>query len=134
MEALDDLPGSLKFLVGVRPGEIEVELVGVDLGQEVAAVLEGFQIEELVFFEAVDGFDVALEGVSGRRNTDICLAILNNVVIEPLGPKHDRATFHAVLAEGHSGRTVWVVSDACVTQENQRKSPFGRNTYQLPAR
>ena len=71
MESLDDLPGSLKFLVGVGPGEIEVELVGVDLGQEVAAALEVFQIEELVFFETVDGFDVALESVSGRRNTDM---------------------------------------------------------------
>jgi hypothetical protein len=71
MEALDDLPGSLKFLVGVGPGEIEVELVGVDLGQEVAAALEEFQIEELIFFEAMDGFDVALEGVSGGGNADM---------------------------------------------------------------
>ena len=71
IEALDDLPGSLKFLVGVGPGEIEVELVGMDFGEEVTAALEEFQIEELVFFEAVDGFDVALEGVSGRGNTDM---------------------------------------------------------------
>src|ERR1700735_5519761 len=70
-EAFDDLPGSLKFLVGVGPGEIEVELVSMDFGQEVAAVLEVFQIEELVFFETVDGFDVALESVSGRGNTDM---------------------------------------------------------------
>src|ERR1700735_439882 len=62
-EAFDDLPGSLKFLVGVGPGEIEVELVSMDFGQEVAAVLEVFQIEELVFFETVDGFDVALDSV-----------------------------------------------------------------------
>src|ERR1035441_5103089 len=71
MESLDDLPGSLKFLVGVGPGEIEVELVGVDLGQEVAAALEVFQIEELVFFETVDGFDVALESLSGRGDKEM---------------------------------------------------------------
>src|SRR6185437_4683742 len=71
MKSFDDLPGSLKFLVGVGPGEIEVELVGVDFGQEVSATMEGFQIEEFVFFETVDGFDVALESVSGRRNTDM---------------------------------------------------------------
>jgi len=70
-EPLDDLPGSLVLLVGVGTGEIEVELVGAGLGQEVAAVGERFQIEELVFDEAVDGFDVALEGVGGRGDADV---------------------------------------------------------------
>ena len=68
-EAFDDLPGSLIFFVGVRSGQVEVELVGVDLGEEVSPAGEGFQIEEFVFFDAVDGFDVALVSVRGRGNT-----------------------------------------------------------------
>ena len=63
-EAFDDLPGTLIFFVGIGPSEIEVELIGVSLGKEVAATGEVFQIEELVFFEAMDGFNVALVGVS----------------------------------------------------------------------
>jgi len=45
--------------------EVEVELKGVSLGEEVAAAGERFQIEELVFDQAMDGFDLSLEGVSG---------------------------------------------------------------------
>jgi len=29
------------------------------------------EIEELIFDEAVDGFDIALEGVSGGRDADV---------------------------------------------------------------
>jgi hypothetical protein len=67
-EELDDLPRTEVLLMGVPAGEIEVELVGMDLGEEIAAAGEGFQVEELVFFEAVDGFDVALVGVSCGRD------------------------------------------------------------------
>jgi hypothetical protein len=59
------------FFVGVGTDEIEVKLVGVSLGEEIAAAGEVFQIEELVFFEAVEGFDVALIGVSGGRDADV---------------------------------------------------------------
>src|SRR3990172_1698190 len=65
-EPFDDLPGRLIFFVRVGPGEVEVELIGVHFGQEIAAAGECFQIEELVFFQAMNGFDVALIGVSGR--------------------------------------------------------------------
>ena len=48
--------------------EVEVELIGVDLGEEVAAASEVFEVEELVFFEAMNGFYIALVGVRGRRD------------------------------------------------------------------
>jgi hypothetical protein len=73
-EPLDDLPGGLIFFVGVRPGEVEVELIGVHLGEEIAAAGEGFQIEELVFFEAMNGFDIALVGVSRGRDAPCWLS------------------------------------------------------------
>ena len=57
--------------VRVGAHEVEVELVGVDLGEEVAAAGEGFQIKELVFFEAMHGFDVALVGVSSGRDVHV---------------------------------------------------------------
>src|SRR5690242_20886002 len=64
-KALDDLPGAEIFLVGIGTHQVEVELVGVDFGEEVAAAGEVFQIEELIFFEAMYGFHVALVGVGG---------------------------------------------------------------------
>ena len=54
--------------MGVRSDEVEVELVGVGLGEEIAAAGEIFQVKELVFFEAMHSFDVALVGVGGGRN------------------------------------------------------------------
>ena len=57
--------------MGVGSHEVEIELVGVDLGQEVAAACEVFQVEELVFFEAMHGFDIALIGVRGGRDADM---------------------------------------------------------------
>ena len=41
----------------------------MNLGEEISAAGERFQIKELVFFDTVDGFDIALVGVSGWRNT-----------------------------------------------------------------
>lgn len=70
-EPLDDLPRALIFFVGVGAHEIEVELVGVHLGEKIAAAGEIFQIEELVFFEAVNGFHVALVGVRGGRDAHV---------------------------------------------------------------
>ena len=67
-ESLDDLPGSLKFLVGIRSREIEIELVGLRLGEEFTATGEGFQVEELIFNQAMHGFDIALVGVRSGRN------------------------------------------------------------------
>ena len=59
---LDDLGGDLPFLAAVEAGEVEVVPVEGDLAPEVGAVAEGFAVKELVFLEAVDGFDVALPG------------------------------------------------------------------------
>jgi len=70
-EALDDLPGTEIFLVGVGADEVEVKLIGEGLGEEVAAAVEGFEVEELVFDEAMNGLDVALEGVSGGRDANV---------------------------------------------------------------
>lgn len=56
---------ALISLVRVWPRQVEVELVGVDLGGELAATGKVFQIEELIFFEAVHGFHIALISVRG---------------------------------------------------------------------
>jgi hypothetical protein len=53
----------LIFFVRVRTSQVEVELIGLRLGEELTAAGEGFQIEELIFDQAVNGFDIALIGV-----------------------------------------------------------------------
>lgn len=52
----------------IGPREVEVELVGVDFGEEVSPAGEIFQVEKLIFFEAVHRFDVALVSVRGWRD------------------------------------------------------------------
>jgi len=54
--------------MGIGPGQIEVVLIERDLGEELGAGSKSFQVIELVFDEAVHGFDVALVGVSGGRD------------------------------------------------------------------
>ena len=71
LELLDDLPGAEVLFVGIGTNEVEVELVGKGFGEEVAATVERFQVEELIFDEAVNGFDIALEGVSSGRNANV---------------------------------------------------------------
>jgi hypothetical protein len=51
--------------VGVGPHQVEVRLIGVHLGQEISTTGEIFQIEGLIFLEAVYGFDIALIGMRG---------------------------------------------------------------------
>ena len=63
---LDDLPGAEILFVGVGADEVEVELIGASFGEEIATPVEGLQIEELVFHQAMNGFDVALKGVERR--------------------------------------------------------------------
>jgi hypothetical protein len=65
------LPRAEVLLVGVGADEIEVKLIGEGLGEEVAAAGKGFQVEELILDEAVDGLNVALKGVSGGRDADM---------------------------------------------------------------
>jgi len=55
----------------VGSDEVEVELIGVHLGKEFSPAGERFQIEELIFFEAVQRFDVALVGVRARRDAHV---------------------------------------------------------------
>ena len=71
LELFDDLPGAEILFVGIGTNEVEVELVGEGFGEEVAAAGERFQIEEFIFHEAVNGFNIALEGGSGGRNADL---------------------------------------------------------------
>ena len=54
----------MPFLAAVGTDEVEVMPVGGDFGPEVGDAGEGFQIKELVFDEAVNGFDVTLPGVT----------------------------------------------------------------------
>jgi hypothetical protein len=65
-QALDDLPRAEIFFVGVKSGQIEIQLVGVNLGEEIAAASKIFQIEKFTFFEAMHGFHIALVGMRGR--------------------------------------------------------------------
>src|SRR3990172_9415320 len=70
-ELLDNLPGAVIPLVGVEAHQVEVELIDGGLGKELAAAEERFQVKELVLDESVDGFDIALVGVSGGRDADV---------------------------------------------------------------
>src|ERR1700723_932327 len=65
LELLDDLPGAEVLFVRVGTDKVEVELIGKGFGEKVSPARERFQIEELIFNQAVNGFHIALEGVSG---------------------------------------------------------------------
>jgi len=52
--------------VRVGTHQVDVQLVGVHFGQEIAAAGEVFQVEKLVLFEPVHGFHIALVGVRRR--------------------------------------------------------------------
>src|SRR3972149_462329 len=67
-ELLDDLPWGETSLVGIGTRQVEVELVEGSLGHELGAAAERFQVEELVFDEAMDGLDITLVGVGAGRD------------------------------------------------------------------
>jgi len=67
-ERVDDLPWGKTSLVRIGTSPVEVELVEGSFGQEVSAAGEGFQVEELVFDQAVDSFDIGLIGVGAGRD------------------------------------------------------------------
>lgn len=71
LEWLDDLPGAEVLFVGIGTDEVEVELVGKGFGEKVSAAGERFEVEELIFDEAVNGFHVALKGVRGGRDAKV---------------------------------------------------------------
>jgi len=64
-ELTQQIEGGAIALVAVLSGDIEVAPVGCDFVEEVGAGAEGFPIEELVFTETMDGFDIAVVGVGG---------------------------------------------------------------------
>ena len=55
----------------------------MDLGKEVSTAGERLQIKELVLFEAVHGFDIALVGMSSGRDTHM-LAVTEGLGEVPL--------------------------------------------------
>lgn len=65
---LNDLPGRKALFMGIRPGQVEVVLIERRLSQELGARSKRFQVIELIFDEAVNGFDVARVGGSGGRD------------------------------------------------------------------
>ncbi len=71
LELLDDLPGAEVLFVGIGADEVEVELVGKSFGEKVSPPRERFQVKELIFDKAVNGFNVALEGVSSGRDANV---------------------------------------------------------------
>ena len=60
---LDDLPWRETSLMRVGASQVEVELIQRSLGQELGPAGKGFQVEELIFDEAVDGFDPSADGL-----------------------------------------------------------------------
>ncbi len=63
--------GTLILFMGIGPNEIEIHLVGLGLGEKFAAAGEGFQIEELIFDQAMHRFDIALVGVRRGRDAEM---------------------------------------------------------------
>ncbi len=56
LELMNDLRAEA-LLMGIGSTQVEVELVKSDLGEEVGAAVKGFQIEELIFDEAMNCLD-----------------------------------------------------------------------------
>jgi len=54
--------------IAIFTSDVEVAPVVPGLVEEVISGLEFFSVEELVFAEAMDGFDIAVVGMSGRGN------------------------------------------------------------------
>ena len=65
---MKDLERAFPFFASVGTNEIKVAPVGRDFGEEVLGAVELFAIEELVLDQAMNGFHVALPGVTLGRN------------------------------------------------------------------
>ena len=61
----------MPFFAAVRADQVEVVPVGGDLGPKVSQATEGFSVEELIFDQAVDGFDITLPSVALRRDVTV---------------------------------------------------------------
>jgi len=60
IKLMDDLPRGAGSFVGISTDPIEVDLAERSIRREVSAAAEGFQVEELIFDEEMDGFDTGL--------------------------------------------------------------------------
>src|SRR4030095_13271327 len=65
---LENLQRALPLFGSVGTNEVKVTPVGGGFGKEFGAGPKVFTIEEFIFDQAVDGFDVALPGVTFRWN------------------------------------------------------------------
>ena len=75
---------------GVGAQQVELELVQGGFGEKLAAAPEPFQVEELILDEPVQGFHIALIGMSGGRDADM-LAVAQ-------GARKSRGTTGLVVA------------------------------------
>ncbi len=65
---MEDVKRAQPAFVAIEARDIEVKPIGGDFVPEVRREGEGFAVKELIFLEAVNGFDVALPGI-GPVNT-----------------------------------------------------------------
>src|SRR5713101_3653078 len=65
---MNDLPWCLVFLVTILSGDVEPKIVSCGFGQKVSPRTEVFDFIELIFDQAVHGFDVGLPAVGARRD------------------------------------------------------------------
>ena len=68
---MEDLERALPFFATIGADEVEVVPVGGDFAPEVGRTGEGLAIKELVFDEAINGFDIALPGVTLGRDVTV---------------------------------------------------------------
>jgi hypothetical protein len=61
----------LIFFVGVGTSQVEVELIGLCLGEEISTAGKQLQIKELIFDQAMHRFDIALVGVGSGRDAQM---------------------------------------------------------------
>ena len=61
---LEDLERALRFFAATGARQIEIVPAGGDFAPKVGRAAEGLTIKELVFDEAMSGFDITLPGVT----------------------------------------------------------------------
>ena len=61
---LEDLEWAFPFFTPIGSEQIKVTPIGRDFGEEVVSVAELFEVEEFIFDQAVDSFDIALPGIA----------------------------------------------------------------------
>ena len=66
---MNDLPGRLILFVAILAGDIEPQEIGGGFSQEVGSRRELLHLIELIFNQAMDGFDVCLPAMRAWRNS-----------------------------------------------------------------